>query len=159
MPGKNKKPQERKQPAQAHLVIPPQKWVSPAQARAQRGLQPENSSASIGEAPGGLSALPLRSVLQAAGAKASQAGLLLSWAQPDARTTNTSSAWFFVVQSQSLSDSLQPHGLQHPGFPVLNHLPEFAQTHVHRAGDAIQPSHPLSAWFYFFLFPWDKIKP
>ena len=31
-----------------------------------------------------------------------------------------------------------------PGFLVLHHLPEFAQTHVHWAGDAIQPSHPLS---------------
>ena len=31
-----------------------------------------------------------------------------------------------------------------PGFPVLHHLPEFAQTRVHRVGDAIQPSHPLS---------------
>ena len=31
-----------------------------------------------------------------------------------------------------------------PGFPVLHHLPEFAQTHVHWVGDAIQPSHPLS---------------
>ena len=31
-----------------------------------------------------------------------------------------------------------------PGFPVLHHLPEFAQSHVHRVGDAIQPSHPLS---------------
>ena len=30
-----------------------------------------------------------------------------------------------------------------PGFPVLYHLPEFAQTHVHRVSDAIQPSHPL----------------
>ena len=29
------------------------------------------------------------------------------------------------------------------GFPVLHYLPEFAQTHVHRVGDAIQPSHPL----------------
>ena len=27
-------------------------------------------------------------------------------------------------------------------FPVLHHLPEFAQTHVHWASDAIQPSHP-----------------
>ena len=32
-----------------------------------------------------------------------------------------------------------------PGFSVLCHLPEFAQTHVHRVGDAIQPSHPLSS--------------
>ena len=31
-----------------------------------------------------------------------------------------------------------------PGFPVLHHLPEFAQTHVHWLGDAFQPSHPLS---------------
>ena len=32
-----------------------------------------------------------------------------------------------------------------PGFPVLHQFPELAQTHVHRAGDAIQPSHPLSS--------------
>ena len=32
------------------------------------------------------------------------------------------------------------HGLQHPGFPLLHHLLELAQTHVHRVGDAIQPS-------------------
>ena len=31
-----------------------------------------------------------------------------------------------------------------PGFPVLHRLPEFTQTHVHRVGYAIQPSHPLS---------------
>ena len=30
------------------------------------------------------------------------------------------------------------------GFPVLPHLPELAQTHVHWVSDAIQPSHPLS---------------
>ena len=34
-----------------------------------------------------------------------------------------------------------------PGFPVLRCLLEFAQTNVHRAGDAIQPSHPLSPRF------------
>ena len=32
-----------------------------------------------------------------------------------------------------------------PGFPVHHQLPELAQTHVHQVGDAIQPSHPLSA--------------
>ena len=31
-----------------------------------------------------------------------------------------------------------------PGFPVLHHLPEFAQVHVHWVGDATQPFHPLS---------------
>ena len=30
-----------------------------------------------------------------------------------------------------------------PGFPVYHQLPELAQTHVHRVGDATQPSHPL----------------
>ena len=30
-----------------------------------------------------------------------------------------------------------------PGFPVLHHLLEFAQTQVHWVGDAIQPSHRL----------------
>ena len=32
-----------------------------------------------------------------------------------------------------------------PGFPVLHHLLEFTQTHVHQVSDAIQPSHPLSS--------------
>ena len=32
-----------------------------------------------------------------------------------------------------------------PGLPVHHQLPEFTHTHVHRVGDAIQPSHPLSS--------------
>ena len=32
-----------------------------------------------------------------------------------------------------------------PGLPVHHQLPEFSPTHVHRVGDAIQPSHPLSS--------------
>ena len=31
-----------------------------------------------------------------------------------------------------------------PGLPVLHHLLEFAQSHVHWVCDAIKPSHPLS---------------
>ena len=31
------------------------------------------------------------------------------------------------------------------GLPVHHQLPEFTQTHVHRVGGAIQPSHPLSS--------------
>ena len=30
-----------------------------------------------------------------------------------------------------------------PGFPVHHQLLELTQTHVHRIGDTIQPSHPL----------------
>ena len=32
-----------------------------------------------------------------------------------------------------------------PGLPVHHQFLEFTQTHVHRVGDAIQPSHPLSS--------------
>ena len=32
-----------------------------------------------------------------------------------------------------------------PGLPVHHQLSEFTQTQVHRVGDAIQPSHPLSS--------------
>ena len=37
-----------------------------------------------------------------------------------------------------------PMNRRTPGLPVHHQLPEFTQTHVHRVGDAIQPSHPLS---------------
>ena len=42
-----------------------------------------------------------------------------------------------------VSDSLQPHGLRHTGFPVLHRLPEFAQTPVPGDGNTIQPSRSL----------------
>ena len=32
-----------------------------------------------------------------------------------------------------------------PVLPVHSQHPEFIQTHAHRVGDAIQPSHPLSS--------------
>ena len=38
-----------------------------------------------------------------------------------------------------------PKDCSTPGFPVPHQLLELAQTHVHRVGDAIQPSHPLSS--------------
>ena len=40
-----------------------------------------------------------------------------------------------------------------PGFPVLHHLPEFAQIHVHWVSDAIQPSHALVVPFSSCLQP------
>ena len=44
-----------------------------------------------------------------------------------------------------MSDSLPPYGWQHRKTGnVLHRLPERAQTHTSRVGDAIQPSHPLS---------------
>ena len=40
-----------------------------------------------------------------------------------------------------------------PGFPVHHQLPELTQTHVHRIGDTIQPSHLLSSPSPTFNFP------
>ena len=54
---------------------------------------------------------------------------------------------FSIIQfSRSvMSNSLQPHELQYARPPVHCQLPEFTQTYVHRVGDAIQLSHPLSS--------------
>ena len=53
---------------------------------------------------------------------------------------------FVTVQSLSCVRLFEtPMDGSTPGFPVLHHLPELAQTHVHSVGDASQPSHPLSS--------------
>ena len=46
--------------------------------------------------------------------------------------------------TQSCLTVCNPMNRSTPGLPVHHHLPEFTQTHVHRVGDAIQPSHTLS---------------
>ena len=48
---------------------------------------------------------------------------------------------FSVVQSSLILWASMDCSM--PGFPVLYHLPELAQTHVHWVSDAIQPSHSL----------------
>ena len=49
--------------------------------------------------------------------------------------------------AQSCPTLCDPINLSTPGLPVHHQLPEFTQTHVHRVGDGIQPSHPLSSPF------------
>ena len=49
----------------------------------------------------------------------------------------------FSSVTQSCLTLCDPMNRSIPGLPVHHHLPEFTQTHVHRVGDAIQPSHPL----------------
>ena len=55
---------------------------------------------------------------------------------------------YIYIYSRSVAQSClslcDPMDCSMPGFPILPYLLEFAQTHVHRGGDAIQPSHPLS---------------
>jgi len=51
----------------------------------------------------------------------------------------------FSSVTQSCPSLCDPMNCSTPGLPVHHQLPEFTQTHVHRLGDAIQPSHPLSS--------------
>ena len=46
--------------------------------------------------------------------------------------------------TQSYLTLCNPRDCSTPGFPVLHHLLELAQTQVHQVSDAIQPSHPVS---------------
>ena len=50
----------------------------------------------------------------------------------------------FSSVAQSRPTLCDPMNHSAPGLPVHHQLPESTQTHVHRVGDAIQPSHPLS---------------
>ena len=57
--------------------------------------------------------------------------------------------WFSFIQFSSVTQTCptlcDPMNHSTPGLRVHHQLPEFTQTHVHRVGDAIQPSHPLSS--------------
>ena len=59
------------------------------------------------------------------------------------------SVQFSSVQFSSVAQSCptlcDPMNHSTPGLPVHHQLPEFTQIHVHRVGDAIQPSYPLSS--------------
>ena len=50
----------------------------------------------------------------------------------------------FAVQVLNCVWLCNPKDCSTPGFPVLQYLPEFAQTHVHWVDDATVQSHPLS---------------
>ena len=55
------------------------------------------------------------------------------------------SASQFSSVTQSCPTLCDPVDCSMPGLPVHHQLLELAQIHVHRVGDAIQPSHPLSS--------------
>ena len=54
-------------------------------------------------------------------------------------------AFHFSSVAQSCLTLCHPVDCSMPNFPVHHQLHELAQTHVHRVGDAIQLSHPLSS--------------
>ena len=51
----------------------------------------------------------------------------------------------FSSVTQSCPTLCNPMNYSTPGLPVHHQFPEFTQTPVHRVGDTIQPSHPLSS--------------
>ena len=51
----------------------------------------------------------------------------------------------FSSVAQLCPTPCDPINLSRPGLPVHHKLLGFTQTHVHRVGDAIQPSRPLSS--------------
>ena len=59
----------------------------------------------------------------------------------------------FSSVAQSRSTLCDPMNRSTPGLPVHHQLPEFAQTHVQRISDAIQPSHPLSPLLLLLPIP------
>ena len=65
---------------------------------------------------------------------------------PGARHTLSTSLTFLLCCSVTkfCPTLCDPMDCSTPGFPVLHYLLEFAQTHVHWVGDAIQP-HPVSS--------------
>ena len=51
----------------------------------------------------------------------------------------------FSSVAQSCQTLCDPMNCNKPGLPAHQQHPELAQTHVHRVGDSIQTSHPLSS--------------
>ena len=69
---------------------------------------------------------------------------ILAWRIPWTEEPGGLQSQFSSVP-QSCLTLCDPMNCSTPGLPVHHQLPEFTQTHVHRVGDAIQPSYPLSS--------------
>ena len=60
-----------------------------------------------------------------------------------ASSGNFTSCFLMLFSRSVVSDSLQPHNCSTPGFPVLHHLLEFAQTDVHSQKFLFLPSKSI----------------
>ena len=69
-------------------------------------------------------------------------GLLSTLLSPTSLVTVSQSASSVAQSGPTLS---YPMNRSTPDLPVHHQLPESTQTHIHRVGDTIQPSHPLSS--------------
>ena len=82
-------------------------------------------------------------IMQNARLDESQAGIKI--ARRNINNLRYANSVQFSSVAQSCPTLCDPMNRSTPGLPVHHQLPEFTQTHVHRVGDAIQPSHPLSS--------------
>ena len=66
---------------------------------------------------------------------------------PQGSPEGVAAVWWMLssVQLSHVWLFATPWTATHQASLVYHQLPELAQTHVHRVGDAIQPSHPLSS--------------
>ena len=75
--------------------------------------------------------------------KSKQVNTLLYQVKTQTHTASLGSLPQFSSVAQSCPTLCDPMNHSTPGLPVHHQPPEFAQIHVHRVSDAIQPSHPL----------------
>ena len=69
----------------------------------------------------------------------------LSHAPAPSTSISLSISLQFSSVTQTCPTLCDPMNRSTPGLPVHHQLLEFTQTHIHRVGDAIQPSHLLSS--------------
>ena len=75
------------------------------------------------------------------------------WPQVKLQGGKTAPVHFSSI-TQSCGTLCDPMDCSTPGFSLLQYLPEFTQTHVHRVSDALQPSHPLCPFLFLpSIFP------
>ena len=87
----------------------------------------------------------LKSLLMKVKEESEKAGLKLNIQKMKIMASGPISSVQFISVAQSCLTLRDPMNLSTPGLPVHHQLLEFTQTHVHRVGDAIQPSHPRSS--------------
>ena len=75
----------------------------------------------------------------------SYCSVTVQFSKKTVQLTNSNCNKFTVSSVTQCTWFCDPMDCSMPGFPVHHQLPDIAQTHVHRVGDAIQPSHPLSS--------------
>ena len=87
----------------------------------------------------------LKSLLMKVKKESEKVGLKLNIQKTKIMESSPISSVQFSSVAQSCPTLCDPMNCSTPGLPVHHQLLEFTQTHVHRVGDAIQPSHPLSS--------------